>query len=345
MIEYKTGNLFESKATVLVNTVNTVGVMGKGIALQFKKLFPTNYKIYKEKCDTGSLKIGELLIVKDQNVITGEKIIINFPTKEHWKSPSQYEFIEKGLDELKNTIEKEKIGSIAIPPLGSGNGGLQWFKVKDIIEDKLSNIKNCQVIVYEPNLKVKEFLRKEKVKLTPARAMLLYMLFELVKNGEFVSEFASEKLCYFLQRFGAQKYFNLNYSANFYGPYSGKVKHVLNHLNGSYIMGYAGKDKKPFEQLNLLVDTRDDILEYINKDEELMNIVVTTKEFLNGFYSSFGLELLSTVDYLAQNKKISDKNVLKNELTNWSERKKTLFSDDRFLDISIQHLKKSNLLA
>lgn len=344
MIKYVTGNLFDSKAEALVNTVNTVGVMGKGIALQFKKLFPNNYKIYKDLCDNKEFHIGQLLVVRDQNVITGEKTIINFPTKKHWKSPSEYEFIDKGLEELKKVIKEKKIKSIALPPLGSGNGGLQWFRVKEIISSKLSEIENCQVIVYEPNANVKEVLNKERVKLTPARAMLLFMLFELVKNGEFVSEFASEKLCYFLQRFGAQEHFKLNYSPNFYGPYSGKVKHVLNYLNGSYVMGYAGKDKKPFEQLNLLVDSEQAVNDYINNNKELLEIVINTREFLTGFYSSFGLELLSTVDYIARTNRTLDKDEIKKELSSWSDRKKTLFSDDRFVDISINHLKKSDLL-
>lgn len=344
MIKYLTGNLFDSQAEALVNTVNTVGVMGKGIALQFKKLFPNNYKLYKDICDKKDFKIGQLIVARDQNVITGEKIIINFPTKKHWKSPSEYEYIEKGIDELIEVIEKQKIKSIAIPPLGSGNGGLQWFKVKDIINDKLSNIENCEIFVYEPNDNVKEVLKKERVKLTPARAMLLFMLFELVKNGEFVSEFASEKLCYFLQRFGAQKYFNLTYSANFYGPYSGKVKHVLNYLNGSYIMGYAGKDKKPFEQLNLLIDSEKEVKDYINQNIELKEIVIKTSEFLTSFYSAFGLELLSTVDYISQTSNTTEKDSIKEKLNRWSDRKKTLFSDDRYVDISINHLKKSRLI-
>lgn len=344
MIKYITGNLFDSKAEALVNTVNTVGIMGKGIALQFKKLFPNNYKIYRDICNKKDFKIGQLIVTRDQNIVTGEKVIINFPTKKHWKSPSEYEYIEKGIEELIKVIEKEKIKSIALPPLGSGNGGLQWFKVKNIINDKLSSIENCEVFVYEPNDNVKEVLRKERVKLTPARAMLLFMLFELVKNGEFVSEFASEKLCYFLQRFGAQKHFNLTYSPNFYGPYSGKVKHVLNYLNGSYIMGYAGKDKKPFEQLNLLIDSEKEVNAYINDNKELKQIVLKTSEFLTGFYSSFGLELLSTVDYIYLANNVSDKDSIKERLNNWSDRKKTLFSDDRYVDISINHLKKSQLM-
>lgn len=345
MVHYLIGNLFDSKADALVNTVNTVGVMGKGIALQFKKLYPNNFKAYKDLCDRKKFEIGDLLVTEDQNVITGNKVIINFPTKKHWKNPSDYSYIEKGLDKLVKLIVNKNIKSIAIPPLGSGNGGLKWYRVKQIIDDKLSKIDNCEIYVYEPNTNVKELMNSERVKLTPARAMLLFMLFELVKNGEFVSEFASEKVCYFLQRFGAEKYFKLKYTANFYGPYSGKVKHVLNYLNGSYIMGYAGKDKKPFEQLSLLIETEKRVDEYINSNNELREIVQETSSFLNGFYSSFGLELLSTVDYIAQSKNTSDKEFIKTTIINWSSRKKTMFSNDKYIDISINHLQKSQLLS
>lgn len=344
MIEYKNGNLFESSSEALVNTVNTVGVMGKGIALQFKKLFPSNYRLYIEFCHADKFKIGQILLSRDHNTLTGEKIILNFPTKEHWRSPSQYEFIEAGLIELRKILIKEKIKSVSLPPLGSGNGGLQWQKVKILIESHLSDLEECQIVVYEPNSAVKEVLDKERVKLTPARAMLLAMLFELVKNGEFVSEFASEKLCYFLQRFGAENHFKLNYSANFYGPYSGKVKHVLNYMNGSYIMGYSGKDKKPFDELDLVMETEDYVTDYLKNHEELLGIVNRTKLFLNGFYSAYGLELLSSVDFIAHSSNNSDGDFIRQQLNNWSERKKILFSDERFVNISISHLKSSELI-
>lgn len=345
MISYLKGNLFESKAQALVNTVNTQGVMGKGIALQFKKLYPSNFKVYLEKCKSNDFNIGELIVTKDNNVSTGEKIIINFPTKTSWRAPSKYEYIEEGLDSLVKTIDECEIKSIALPPLGSGNGGLQWSKVKLILEDKLTSVRDCDIYIYEPSDRIKEILKKERVKLTPARAMLLFMLFKLVRNGEFVSEFASEKLCYFLQRFGGETYFNLAYEPNFYGPYSGKVKHVLNHLNGSYIMGYAGKDKKPFEELDLIVDSKDEVENFIDSNPDLKKIVKLTDDFLNGFYSAFGLELLSTVDFISNNKNTSDPVRIQNELNNWSERKRTLFSDEKYIKISISHLKQWNLIS
>ncbi|HOM88192.1 MAG TPA: macro domain-containing protein, partial [Spirochaetota bacterium] len=166
-MKYITGNILESKTQALVNTVNIVGVMGKGIALQFKKVFPENYKKYADACKKGEITIGKLFITKE-NTLYGEKLIINFPTKKDWRKPSEYEYIEKGLDELIKIIEEYKITSIALPPLGAGSGGLVWSKVKTIIEEKLKNI-DIEILVYEPTKDIKEKLKKERIKLTDAR--------------------------------------------------------------------------------------------------------------------------------------------------------------------------------
>jgi O-acetyl-ADP-ribose deacetylase (regulator of RNase III) len=339
MIIYKKGNILESEADALVNTVNTQGVMGKGIALQFKNAFPSNYKIYQDICRNGNFQIGDLLIVEESGLISGKKTIINFPTKTSWRKPSEYSYIEKGLEKLVQVIQDKKFNSIAIPPLGSGNGGLNWEIVKKMIEDKMSHL-SIDVFIYEPNSQIKEKLKEERVQLTDARAMLLFMLYKLVANGEFVSEFSSEKICYFLQRFGAKEHFKLDYKPNFYGPYSGKVKYVINYLNGSYIMGYSSMDKKPFETLDLVSDGFEKVESYILSKPELVEIVNRTESFLDGFYSEFALELLSTVDYISLNKDTFDLEIIKSELEVWSERKRTLFSNDRFLNISINHLRQ-----
>jgi len=339
MIHYKVGNLLDSEAEALVNTVNTVGVMGKGIALQFKNMFPNNFKLYSIACKNQDLKIGKLLVHKEETLLSGNKVIINFPTKTDWRLPSEYEYIELGLKELVNVIIENKIKSIAIPPLGSGNGGLDWHKVKPILEEHLKNL-DCDIYIYEPNNSIQEAMKKERVKLTPARAMLLTMLYELVHNGEFVSEFSSEKIAYFLQRFGAQENFKLEFHPDFYGPYSGKVKHVLYYLNGSYIMGYSSKDKKPFEELSLVPDAENDVIEYLNRSEnQLLNqILEKTKSFLSGFYSPFGLELLSTIDFIITEKKVNTIESITKELEQWSNRKKTLFTNPKFIEIALTNL-------
>ena len=326
----------------LINTVNTDGVMGKGIALQFKKAYPSNFKLYAEACKNNEIGIGRLFLTKDSNLNSGEKIIINFPTKKSWKKPSEYSFIEEGLDDLITNIEHHQIKSIAIPPLGAGNGGLDWERVKKIIEQKLAHL-DIDLFVYEPTTQIIEHLKSERVKLTDARALLLYLLYDLVRNGEFVSEFSSEKACYFLQRFGARKYFKLEFEPNFYGPYSGKVRFVLNALNGSYIMGYSDMNKKPFEPLTLVADGFESVKDHIESKDELLKIAQKTIEFLNGFYSDFSLELLSSIDYLAIKYHTTDKLIITKKLEEWSDRKRSLYSDPKYIDISISHIENSIL--
>jgi O-acetyl-ADP-ribose deacetylase (regulator of RNase III) len=339
MIHYLTGNLLDSEAQALVNTVNTVGVMGKGIALQFKNMFPNNFKLYTIACRKKELKIGELLVTEEKTLLRGEKIIINFPTKTSWRLPSEYSYIETGMAQLVKVIKEKNLKTIAIPPLGSGNGGLDWNKVKVILEKYLSDL-TCEIYVYEPSAAVQEIMKKERVKLTPARAMLLSVLYDLVRNGEFVSEFAAEKIAYFLQRFGAKDSFKLVYQPNFYGPYSGKVKHVLYYLNGSYIMGYSSKDKKPFEELGLVQDAEREVNEFLKQPEnaEYNSVIEKTKRFLTGFYSPFGLELLSTIDFIIQEKQVSSVDGITKELKDWSDRKMTLFNNPKFIQIAINNI-------
>lgn len=340
MIKYITGNILDSEAEALLNTVNTIGVMGKGIALQFKKAYPNNFNAYKKASEKAEIAIGKLFVTRDSNVNSGEKIIINFPTKTDWRKPSEYKFIEEGLNDLIRVIKDNQIKSIAIPPLGAGNGGLKWEKVKIIIEQKLQPL-DVNIFVYEPTMQIKEHLKKERVKLTDARALLLYVLYDLVKNGEYVSEFSSEKVCYFLQRFGGKKYFKLEYEPNFYGPYSGKVRFVLNALNGSYVMGYSDMDKKPFEPLTLVGDGYETVKSHIELNSELLLIANKTVEFLRGFYSDFALELLSSIDYISTQQKTFEKHVVSQKLEEWSDRKRSLFSNTKYIDVSLKHLQNT----
>ena len=339
MIKYIKGNLLESDAEAFVNTVNTVGVMGKGIALQFKNQYPVNYKTYQQACKTNKIQIGRMFVTNESTLLKGAKTIINFPTKTDWRKPSEYIYIEQGLKDLKEVLLSNRIQSVAVPPLGAGNGKLDWIKVKNLIEYYLSDI-TCEVLVYEPNAKIEEVMRKERVKLTPARAMLLALLYELVRNEEFISEFAAEKVAYFLSRFGADDNFKLDFQPNFYGPYSGKVRHVLHYLNGSYITGYCAKDTKPFQEIWPVMEGEKEIEAYLNAAENARYkaIVQKTKKFLTGFYSSFALELLSTVDYILHNYHAISPEEVKDQLESWNNRKRTLFAKDSFIQLAYNHL-------
>jgi hypothetical protein len=171
--------------------------------------------------------------------------------------------------------------------------------------------------------------------------MLLSVLYEFARNGEFISEFAAEKIAYFLQRFGAKETFKLDFQPNFYGPYSGKVKHVLYYLNGSYIIGYTAKDKKPFDELGLIQDAEIEVNDYLGKPENILHakVVQKTKAFLAGLYAPFALELLSTIDFIILEQHTTNQAAIIEALQNWSDRKKTLFTNPKFIQIAIDNLK------
>lgn len=337
MIHYVKGNLLESSAEALVNTVNTVGVMGKGIALQFKESFPENYRVYKNACQKKEFHIGDILIVEDSNLVTGPKLIVNFPTKTHWKMPSDYSYIQQGLVTLRKEIETRHIRSIAIPPLGSHNGGLDWLVVKHMIEEALAGL-DSEIMLYEPSDVIIERLKTERVKLTPARAMLLSMFGDMNKNGEFASVFAAEKVIYFMQRFGAKDLFKIDFKPYYYGPYSGgKVAHVLYHMNGSYIKGMGGMENRPFDYIWLIDGAEQEAINYIDRcmNNSLREICEKTKQFLRGYYSNYSLELLASVDYLLENAPMLQSwrtkdmgyvlDILEQEIQGWSKRKKQMF--------------------
>jgi O-acetyl-ADP-ribose deacetylase (regulator of RNase III) len=328
MIKVLEGDMMQSGAEALVNTVNTVGVMGKGIALQFKEAFPNNNKAYIEACKQKKLEPGKLLAVFDENLQLGKKLIINFPTKVHWRYPSKYEYIEKGLTALRELLQKEKIKSIAIPPLGSGNGGLDWNKVKPMIEQALSGL-DTEILIYEPNAAIKAVLQKQEskkeVSLTPARASLLYALFAFESMGEYSSLFAANKLAYFLQRKGQK--LNLDFKAHHYGPYAIGVEKVLYHLNGVYLKGMEQGQAKPFESLQLNYEKWNEVNQYVNKQLSFDDVqrVKSLIKFLSGYTSELSLEILATVDFiLVQNPKYTLDEVM-NTIAGWNMRKKELF--------------------
>lgn len=149
MIRIVQGDLLAADAEALVNAVNCVGVMGKGLALQFKQTFPDNFKTYQKACKAGDVKPGTMLIVATNEKIN-PKYIINFPTKRHWKEQSRIEDIKSGLESLVKDVEILKMASIAIPPLGCGLGGLNWIEVKPLIEEAFSTLAAVDVLLFEP---------------------------------------------------------------------------------------------------------------------------------------------------------------------------------------------------
>ena len=345
MITFKTGNIVSAEAEALVNTVNTVGVMGKGIALQFKKHFPENYKAYRKAVEDGKVHTGQVFVVKLNNTkTTGVRYIFNFPTKAHWRHPSKMQWIREGLADLRAKVLEYNISSIAIPPLGAGQGGLKWDEVKKEIEKELSDL-NIEVLLFEPSKKIREIVKEEpnrdrKPNLTQTRAQLLHLLYQYRALDEYACEFAAEKLSYFLQRFGDEQ-LRLNFQKGYYGPYSGNVRHVLGHLNGYFLRGYEQKDRGPFEPLELNIKAKPEVDQFLEeklpaKEKERLARV---EQFIQGFETPLGLELLSSVDYIIREQGKIDFETIKEKLSGWTARKKALFKDHH-LKIVIDHLKQ-----
>ena len=339
MIRYTTGDLLASEAAALVNTVNTVGVMGKGIALQFKEAYPENYRQYRRACKAGELAPGKLLLVKDHNAF-GEKLIINFPTKTHWRKPSTYAYVEAGLQALVQVIVDHNITSIAIPPLGCGNGGLEWNKVKALLEQYLAD-SPAEVIIYELNQHIKAQLQTQspakQVKLTPARAMLMYALYQYELKGETPSLFVANKLAYFLQRLGEP--LRLRFQKHFYGPYTPQVQHVLYYLNGVFLSGLEQQNAKPFEALHLHYDRLAEVEQYLQENlqavqrERLERLL----KLISGFESTYALEILATVDFIiAQSPDLGKEEIIA-QAQEWSSRKTRLLKP-RFVEVARERL-------
>lgn len=342
MITWIKGDILSSRAEALVNTVNTVGVMGKGIALQFKEYFPHNYKAYLVACKNKELEPGKLLAVWDEHLHTGKKLIINFPTKVHWRSPSRYEYIEKGLDALKPLLSDNEMQRVAIPPLGCGNGGLDWVKVRPMIENKLKDL-DLEILIYEPYEAIKEVLQKneatkKEVKLTPARASLLYVLFAFESMGEYSSLFAANKLAYFLQRKGQK--LNLEFKPYYYGPYAIGVQKVLYHLNGVYLKGLEQGEAKPFEPLRLNYEKWEEVNDYVHKKLEFQDAerVRSLIQFLSGFTSELSLEILATVDYILNEHPGLSLDEVMQKIASWNVRKESLFKLE-YVKTSYDYLK------
>jgi O-acetyl-ADP-ribose deacetylase (regulator of RNase III) len=159
MLQRAHGNLLHAETDAIVNTVNTVGVMGKGLALQFAEAFPENTRIYARACRAGEVRVGKMLVVERD---VAPRFIVNFPTKQHWRSPSQLAWIEEGLTDLVAEVRARRIASIAIPPLGCGLGGLSWADVKPRIEAAFAALPDVRVLVYEPEAPMEKRTKRRR---------------------------------------------------------------------------------------------------------------------------------------------------------------------------------------
>jgi O-acetyl-ADP-ribose deacetylase (regulator of RNase III) len=351
MLHFTEGNLLSSNAEALVNTVNTVGVMGKGIALMFKERFPENFKIYEAACKRGEMQIGHMLVTERQDMYGPPKWIINFPTKKHWRQPSRIEWIEQGLSDLARVIRENKIKSIAIPPLGSGNGGLNWSDVRPRIEAALSALPDVEVTIYEPTAMYQNVAKRTGVeKLTPARALVAELVRRYWVLGIECTILEIQKLAYFLEKsieeYQLENPLNLEFSANKFGPYSNRLNHLLNALDGSYLQCEKRlADASALDLIRFDETKRDRVATFLNSEaKRYLPALDATEEIIDGFQSPLGMELLATVDWLLQQKGTQPTvPAIREALKTWpggeqsAERKLNLF-DDRLLGLALDRV-------
>jgi O-acetyl-ADP-ribose deacetylase (regulator of RNase III) len=328
MIELVTGNILKADAEALVNTVNCVGVMGKGIAFQFKQAFPGNFRAYKVACDAGKVR-PEHMFVFETGWLINPKFIINFPTKRHWKGKSKLEDIESGLRDLISVVRKNRIASVAVPPLGCGYGGLRWAEVRPRVERAFSQLPEVRVLLYEPEGTPKPDtmpVATDVPRMTRARALLVKLIENYCLLGYYrLSMLEIQKLAYLLQ--GSGEPLRLQFVPHHYGPYADNLNFVLQRIEGHFIRGYGDGSRKPQTSLRLLDDAVRQADEFLADDAEGRQRLEAVKNLIEGFETPYGMELLATVHWVATQGESPAMNPEEavDKTRQWSRRKRARF--------------------
>lgn len=342
MIIYKTGDIFEEKTDAIVNTVNCVGVMGRGVALQFKKRFPENFKMYAIACKQNKVVPGKMF-VHENHSLNQPKYIINFPTKRHWTETSRIEDIESGLIDLIQVTAKLHIKSIALPPLGCGLGKLTWDEVRIHIENKLSRLSDIEIIVFEPKgTPVAEKMMKncKSPTMTPGRASLVELMHRYLAGllDPCISLLEIHKLMYFLQESGEP--LRLKYNKHIYGPYAENLRHVLHAIEGYLISGYADGGDQPNKELKLTHNAYTEASLFLQQHPQTKQHLDKVSDLVTGFESQFGMELLATVHWIATKENVKTIEDIITHVHQWNERKKQF--TPRQIKLAYNVLKEKN---
>ncbi len=301
MIHRIRGDMLAQEADALVNTVNCVGAMGRGIALQFRRAFGDNYEAYLRAVRLGEVVPGRMFVYERPG-FDSPRYIINFPTKRHWKGKSRLEDIESGLVDLVRVIRGNRIGSIAIPPLGCGLGGLDWGVVRPLIERALAGVPGVEVYLFEPGrapAAAAMVNRTRRPKLTDAKAALLSLVESyLVGLMDFeVTLLEIHKLMYFLERAGEP--LKLQYSKGPYGPYTKKLSYLIESMEGHFLLGYGEGGDDPFKPIELLGGASLLARATLLGRPATLDRLGEVGRLIEGFESPYGMELLATVDWVA----------------------------------------------
>lgn len=329
MIRYTTGDILQCDAEALVNTVNCVGVMGRGIALAFKHAFPDNFNAYALACERGDVQPGRMFVHATGRL--RPRLVVNFPTKRHWRGKSRIEDIESGLEALVQVVRANDIKSIAIPPLGSGLGGLQWSAVREMIAQRLASLVDVDIVVFEPSTIASSQSTAQHDRpvplLTPARAALVGLMARYLDGllSTSVSLLELHKLMYFMQSAGEP--LRLRYQKGPYGPYADNLRHVLNAIEGYYVSGYQHSGDQPGTLLELVPGAASDALTLLEAHEETKLRFERVAQLIAGFESPYGMELLTTVHWLYAQEACTTVETIHRSIQQWNSRKASLFSE------------------
>lgn len=322
MIEYTSGDILRDESEALVNTVNCVGVMGRGIALQFRNVWPANFKAYAVACDRNEVQPGRMFVF-DTGRVTHPRYIINFPTKRHWRGKSRIEDIEAGLKDLIEVIRVRGIRSVALPPLGSGLGGLEWTEVRAKIDEALGTLPDVRVRVYEPSSAPERMAHAREVpKMTPGRAALVGLINRYLSGllDPLISLLEVHKLMYFMQESGQP--LQLHYRKGPYGPYAENLRHVLRAIEGHMVAGYSDGGDAPDKLLRLVPGAQEEAQAFLQEEFDTLARFDRVSALVEGFESSYGLELLATVHWVAtQEEQPADVDTIMQRVYGWSARK------------------------
>lgn len=324
MIISKIGDLLAEPAEALVNTVNCVGFMGRGVALQFRNAFPENFRAYKAACDRGEVQPGRMFVF-EVGQLTRPRWIVNFPTKRHWRGNSRMEDIESGLLALVAEVRERRIRSLALPPLGSGLGGLDWREVKPRILDALRCINDLDVILFEPAGAPSDgrgMVSSKAPTMTAGRAALVGLMQRYLGGlmDPFVTLLEVHKLMYFMQEAGQD--LRLRYAKAPYGPFAENLGNVLSQVEGHFVAGYRDGGNAPDKQLSLVPGAVDDAMAFLDNDAQTRRRFDRVAELVRGFETPFGLELLSTVHWAAREAQTMEPDQVVDGVHRWSERKR-----------------------